>query len=106
MFASWKPLPKHQPIHGILEVAVMGRNLYILAAALLFFALISFGLSFSHFANQVGSPSDAGSWRMTGLALLCVGLVVALLGVMSALFEQAERRASAERQSRRRRPNP
>jgi len=82
----------------------MGRNLYILAAALLLFALLAFGASFSPFTHQLGSPSSAGTWRMTGLVLLVLGLIIALLGVMSALFEQAERRAEAERQSRRRRP--
>jgi hypothetical protein len=40
---------------------------------------------------------------MTSIALLCVALIVALLGILSALFEQAERRASAARQQKRRR---
>jgi hypothetical protein len=34
---------------------------------------------------------------MTSIALLCVALVVALLGILSSLFEQAERRASLDR---------
>jgi hypothetical protein len=81
----------------------MGRNLYILAATLGLFALISLGLSFTNIAEQSGSPGDASLWRMTGLALLCAGLVVALLGILSSLFEQAERRASLNRQEKRRR---
>ncbi len=80
----------------------MGRNLYILAATLGFFAVISFVLSFTNVAHQLGSPGDAALWRMTGLTLLCIGLVVALLGVLSALFEQAERRAAEERREKRR----
>jgi len=77
----------------------MGRNLYILAATLGFFAIVSFVLSFTGVAHQLGSPGDAALWRMTGYALVCIGLIVALLGVLSALFEQAERRAAAERLS-------
>ncbi len=81
----------------------MGRNLYILAGTLGLFAVVSFVLSFTNIAHQLGSPGDAAMWRMTGLTLLCGGLVVALLGVLSALFEQAERRASEAREQKRRR---
>jgi uncharacterized membrane protein YecN with MAPEG domain len=80
----------------------MGRNLYILAATLGFFAAISLILSFTNIAHQLGSPGDASLWRMTAIALLFLALVVALLGVLSALFEQAERRASDQRRQRRR----
>jgi len=79
----------------------MGRNLYILAATLDFFAIVSFVLSFTNVAHQLGSPGDAALWRITGLTLLCIGLVVALLGVLSALFEQAERRAENARRQKR-----
>lgn len=79
----------------------MGRNLYILAGTLSVFALISFGLSFTHLAHEPASPGDASLWRMTGWALLCLGLVIGLLGTLSALFEQAERRAEEQRLSRR-----
>jgi hypothetical protein len=76
----------------------MGRNLYILAATLGALALLSIALSFTNIAQQPGSPGDASLWRMTSIALLCVALIVALLGVLSSLFEQAERRHSLERQ--------
>ena len=79
----------------------MGRNLFILAGTLILFALISFGISFTNIAQQPGSPGDASLWRMTSIALLCVALIVTLLGVLSSLFEQAERRANIERQSAR-----
>jgi hypothetical protein len=39
---------------------------------------------------------------MTSIALLCVALIITLLGVMSSLFEQAERRHDLERQQKRR----
>jgi hypothetical protein len=81
----------------------MGRNLYILAATLAVLALVSVGLSFTNVAQQPGSPGDVALWRTTGIALLCVSLIIALAGILSSLFEQAERRASAERAEKRRR---
>ncbi len=81
----------------------MGRNLYILAATLAALALLSIGLSFTNIAQQPGSPGDASLWRMTSIALISVALIVALLGVLSSLFEQAERRHASERQEKRRR---
>jgi hypothetical protein len=80
----------------------MGRNLYILAATLGALSLLSIALSFTNIAEQPGSPGDASLWRMTSIALLCVALIVTLLGVMSSLFEQAERRHDLERQQKRR----
>jgi len=79
----------------------MGRNLYILAATLGFLALVSVGLSFTNIAQQPGSPGDVALWRTTGIGLLCVALIAALAGILSSLFEQAERRANIERQSAR-----
>ncbi len=87
----------------MLGEASMGRNLYILAGTLAFFALVSFGLSYSNLSHQPGSPGDASLWRFTGLVLLVVALVVALAAVLSALFEQAERRSEEARQAGRRR---
>jgi hypothetical protein len=81
----------------------MGRNLYILAATIGTLAVISLILSFTNIAQQPGSPGDAALWRMTSIALLSVALIVTLAGVLTSLFEQAERRATTERSSRRRR---
>ena len=82
----------------------MGRNLYILAASLIVFALISCGIAYTNIAHQPGSPGDVALWRTMGLGLLVVGLLVALAGILSSLFEQAERRAEeARRQTRRKR---
>ncbi len=81
----------------------MGRNLYILAATLAVLSLVSIVLSFTNVAQQPGSPGDASLWRTTGVVLLCVALIVTLLGVLSALFEQAERRNESDRQQKRRR---
>ena len=76
----------------------MGRNLYILAATLGTLALLSVALSFSHLGDVPGTPTDSSLWRTTGVALLAVSLVIALAGVLSALFEQAERRSEGERE--------
>ena len=87
--------------------AGMGRNLYILAATLALFAMVSCGLAYTNVAQQPGSPGDVSLWRTTGLGLLVLALVIALAGMLSALFEQAERRAEEnrlrEREQRRRR---
>jgi hypothetical protein len=79
----------------------MGRNLYILAATLGFLALVSVGLSFTNIAQQPGSPGDVSLWRTTGIGLLFLAMVVALAGILSSLFEQAERRAALDRQNER-----
>lgn len=81
----------------------MGRNLYILAGTLGFFALVSLGLSYSNLSHQPGSPGDASLWRFTAIVLLVVALIVALAGVLSSLFEQAERRSDEARDAARRR---
>lgn len=87
----------------------MGRNLYILAATIAGLSLLSIVLSFTNIAQQPGSPGDDALWRMTSIALLCVALIVALAGVLSSLFEQAERRHAAirqkDREQKRRRPS-
>ncbi len=80
----------------------MGRNLYILAITIGALSLVSLVLSFTNIAQQPGSPGDASLWRMTSIALLCVALIVTLAGVLSSLFEQAERRAQQQRRQRRR----
>ena len=83
----------------------MGRNLYILAATLTLLAGVSVILSYTNIADQPGSPGDASLWRTTGLVLFVIGLVVALAGILSSLFEQAERRTDEIRQARRRERN-
>ncbi len=80
----------------------MGRNLYILAATLAGLSLLSIALSFTNVAQQPGSPGDAALWRTASIALICLALVLTLLGILSSLFEQAERRFEQERQQKRR----
>ena len=78
----------------------MGRNLYILAASLTLFSLISCGLAYTNIAQQPGSPGDTALWRTTGLGLFVLALVIALAGILSTLFEQAERRLEQDRRNR------
>ena len=80
----------------------MGRNLYILAATLTVLSLVSCGLAYTNIAQQPGSPGDAALWRTTGLGLFVLALVIALAGIISSLFEQAERRTNEARRARRR----
>ena len=80
----------------------MGRNLYILASSLVLFGLISCGIAYTNIAQQPGSPGDASLWRTMGLGFFVVGLFVALAGVLSTLFEQAERRDEESRRAKRR----
>jgi hypothetical protein len=81
----------------------MGRNLYILAATLGFLALLSVVLSVTNIAQQPGSPGDSALWRTTGIVLFCVALIVTLAGILSSLFEQAERRNEEQRRASRQR---
>lgn len=81
----------------------MSRNFYILAATLLLFALISAGMALVPSSFQPGLPANASLWRTLALFLLLIGLIAALVGVMSQLFEQVDRHSEQARQEARRR---
>lgn len=81
----------------------MSRNFYILGAVLVFFALLSGGMSLVPSSFQPGLPANGTLWRTVGLILLLGGLLFALIGVMSNLFEQVDRRNEQARQEARRR---
>lgn len=84
----------------------MARNLYILAGALLFFALISFVMAFTAGHAQPALPANGTMWKTTALFLTVGGLGVALLGVMTHLFEQIDRRTEERRLQHQGRPGP
>ena len=75
----------------------MARNLYILAATLLLFALVSCGMTLLSPTLQPRIPGNGSLWKTTALFLLLGGLIVALFGVMTAMFEQVDRRAEERR---------
>ena len=77
----------------------MSRNLYLLAASLLLFSLVSCGLSLVPNALQPDLPVNGSVWKTIGLVLMLASLLSALAGVMTAMFEQVERR-SEERMRR------
>jgi hypothetical protein len=52
---------------------------------------------------QPGLPANGSLWRTIAIFLLLCGLICALIGVMSNLFEQVDRRSEEARQAARRR---
>jgi len=81
----------------------MSRNLYILAATLALLALLSGAMSLVPSSFQPGLPANGSLWRTVAMFLLLVGLVFALLGVMTHLFEQVDKRSEEARVAARRR---
>ena len=80
----------------------MSRNFYILAATLGLFALISGGMALIPSSFQPGLPANGTLWRTVALLLLLAGLASALIGVLSNLFEQVDRRREEARRAARR----
>lgn len=80
----------------------MSRNFYILAGSLLLFALIAGGMALVPSNFQPGLPANASLWRTIATFFLLCGLVAALVGVMTNLFEQVERHSEETRQAARR----
>ena len=75
----------------------MARNLYILAGVLLFFAAVSLAMALTSGHWQPGLPANGTLWKTSALLLALVGLLVAFLGTMTALFEQIDRRTEERR---------
>ena len=79
----------------------MARNLYILAGVLLLFAALCFLMSMTSGRFQPALPTNGTLWKTTALFLTLGGLLVGLLGIMTALFEQVDRRAEERRMRQR-----
>ncbi len=77
----------------------MSRNLYILAATLLLFSIVSCAMVATVGASQPELPGNGSLWKTTGLFLLVGALLAAFGGVMTAMYEQVERR-NEERERR------
>lgn len=75
----------------------MSRNFYILAGALAFFALLSGGMTLVPSSFQPGLPTNGSLWRTVALLMMLAALGCALIGVMSNLFEQVDRRSEEQR---------
>ena len=85
----------------------MSRNFYILAGSLGLFALISAGMSLVPSSFQPGLPANGSLWRMVAVFLLLLALAAGLIGVLSHLFEQVDRRSEeARRAARQKRRKP
>jgi hypothetical protein len=86
----------------------MSRNFYALAATLGLLALVSCGMTFVPSSMQPGLPANGSLWKALSTFLLLFALVSTLIGSMSHLFEQVDRRTEerrrAERQRRRKNP--
>ena len=80
----------------------MSRNFYILAATLGLFALIAGGMSLVPSTFQPGLPANGSLWRTIALIFLLAALASALVGTMSHLFEQVDRRSEEARLAARR----
>ncbi|HUX45702.1 MAG TPA: hypothetical protein VMV57_13200 [Terracidiphilus sp.] len=81
----------------------MSRNFYILAATLGILALLSAGMTLVPSSFQPGLPANGSLWRMVSLVMLLAGIASALIGVLSNLFEQVDRRSEQARLAARQR---
>ena len=68
---------------------------------LLLFAVVCFAMSLTSGRFQPALPANGTLWKTTALFMTLGGLVVALLGVMTSLFEQVDRRNEERRERRR-----
>ena len=80
----------------------MSRTFYILAGALALFAALALALACVPSRLQPGLPANASLWRTCGLFALVASLGCALIGVLTHLFEQVDRRTEQNRLARRR----
>ena len=80
---------------------IMSRNFYILAGTLGLFAVLSAAMTLVPSSFQPGLPANGSLWRTVALFLLLGGLGSALVGVMSHLFEQVDRRGEEARLAKR-----
>jgi hypothetical protein len=71
----------------------ISRNLYLLAATFLLFSLVSCGMSTLPNPLQPNLPVNGSLWKMIGLGFLLASLLTTLAGILTAMFEQVERRS-------------
>lgn len=81
----------------------MSRNFYALSATLLLLSLVSCGMTFVPSSFQPGLPTNGSLWKTLSTFLVLLGLVSALVGSLSHLFEQVDRRTEERRRTERER---
>jgi len=79
----------------------MSRSFYFLAATFAILSLVSCGMTFVPSNFQPGLPANASLWRTLAIFLMLLGLVSTLVGSMSHLFEQVDRRTNERRRAER-----
>jgi membrane protease YdiL (CAAX protease family) len=79
----------------------MSRSFYILAGTLALLALVSAGMALAPSSLQPGLPASGSLWRTAAMFLLLFGLASALVGVLSQLFEQVDRRGEEAKRAAR-----
>jgi len=82
----------------------MARNLYILAATLFLFSLVSCAMLVTTDSSQPALPGNGSLWKTTALFLFLGSVLAAFGGVMTAMFEQVERRHVERERRESRRP--
>lgn len=81
----------------------MSRNFYILAGSFMVFAVIAGAMTLVPSSFQPGLPANGTLWRTIALVFLLLSLASALVGMLTKLFEQVDRRSEQDRQAARRR---
>jgi hypothetical protein len=81
---------------------MMSRNFYILAGTFLLFTLIAGAMTLVPSSFQPELPANGTLWRTIALVFLLLSLASALVGMLSHLFEQVDRRNEEQRLSERR----
>lgn len=81
----------------------MSRNFYILAGSFMVFAFIAGAMTLVPSSFQPQLPANGTLWRTIALVFLLLSLACALVGMLTNLFEQVDRRSEEARQSARRR---
>ncbi len=79
----------------------MSRNFYGLAATLGVLAVLSAGMAFVPSSFQPGLPANGTLWKSLSLLMLVGGLASALVGILTHLFEQVDRRSEERRMAER-----
>ena len=75
----------------------MSRSLFILASVLLLCSMLAFGMMLAPNHNQPGLPANGSLWKTASMFLLVGALLSAFCGVLTAMFEQVDRRAQERR---------